>query len=567
MVKNFFKDWWFSTKSLWSFVSGVDKRVGWFILIASVFSMLQPIITGYAMKPLTEAFNLMDFKKLLPLLPLLIIACIGLILFLIFKVPISKRTIAIELEYESKLRFVMHKMSYWLPYEWEINSDLSEKLDKYELYQRRLIWYMKDQLKVLKDIASTLTGLVVVLTFDWRVLVFMVILSFISGLSYYKSKRKIFDHAHDSEEVLVSRRAHLLEDSIGFPSNVQLHFTNNFFEMFGLAWNADKEDRVREIHRRVMKLSNNNTLSIIEYIANGSIIAYIAWQSLHGNISQALPAYIMGQMSYQGLLSVIRSIADQDFMSRETKLVFDVINSAKNEEIEDSFKQEPDISNGLFIKCNSMSYQYPNEGDFVFKNLNISFDFRKLYVLSGKNGGGKSTLMFLISGKLFPTGGSITINGIPTTNIKKSWFSKTFTGYYTKMNMIKSLSVREFIDSALVVPDNVLKRVIKEVGLDDKITDLSVIIGSYHPQGTDFSDGQRQRLLIARLLVQLQRFESYVLGDEITAHLHPSDQAYFFRLIKSYSSGGMLIAHNDFVVNECDVQIICSNGQISVFQE
>ena len=89
MVKNFFKDWWFSTKSLWSFVSGVDKRVGWFILIASVFSMLQPIITGYAMKPLTEAFNLMDFKKLLPLLPLLIIACIGLILFLIFKVSIS----------------------------------------------------------------------------------------------------------------------------------------------------------------------------------------------------------------------------------------------------------------------------------------------------------------------------------------------------------------------------------------------------------------------------------------------------------------------------------------------
>ena len=47
-------------------------------------------------------------------------------------------------------------------------------------------------------------------------------------------------------------------------------------------------------------------------------------------------------------------------------------------------------------------------------NVSVKFDSGKIYGLLGRNGAGKSTMLNLISNRIFPTSGEILIDGEPS---------------------------------------------------------------------------------------------------------------------------------------------------------
>lgn len=63
------------------------------------------------------------------------------------------------------------------------------------------------------------------------------------------------------------------------------------------------------------------------------------------------------------------------------------------------------------IKIENISYRYAGTKKDVFSNLNLQFGENKIYGLLGKNGTGKSTLLYLISGLLRRDSGVITVDG------------------------------------------------------------------------------------------------------------------------------------------------------------
>jgi ABC-2 type transport system ATP-binding protein len=48
-----------------------------------------------------------------------------------------------------------------------------------------------------------------------------------------------------------------------------------------------------------------------------------------------------------------------------------------------------------------------------FDNVSFVLDEAKIYGLLGRNGAGKTTLLNLITGKMHPTQGIITVDGVP----------------------------------------------------------------------------------------------------------------------------------------------------------
>ena len=60
------------------------------------------------------------------------------------------------------------------------------------------------------------------------------------------------------------------------------------------------------------------------------------------------------------------------------------------------------------IKIENVSFAYPRKRNNVHTNLTLNLEQNKIYGLLGKNGTGKSTLLYLISGLLKPTEGTIT---------------------------------------------------------------------------------------------------------------------------------------------------------------
>ncbi len=67
------------------------------------------------------------------------------------------------------------------------------------------------------------------------------------------------------------------------------------------------------------------------------------------------------------------------------------------------------------IHIENLKYKYQGAKQYVFDGFNLDLEDNNIYGLLGKNGTGKSTLLYLISGLLRRTAGSITIDGVDTS--------------------------------------------------------------------------------------------------------------------------------------------------------
>ena len=59
------------------------------------------------------------------------------------------------------------------------------------------------------------------------------------------------------------------------------------------------------------------------------------------------------------------------------------------------------------IQVNNLSFSYPRSKHKVFDGLNLELNESRIYGLLGKNGMGKSTLLYLIAGLLKPSKGTV----------------------------------------------------------------------------------------------------------------------------------------------------------------
>ena len=66
------------------------------------------------------------------------------------------------------------------------------------------------------------------------------------------------------------------------------------------------------------------------------------------------------------------------------------------------------------IDVNNISFKYAGGKDLVFDDFSLALKQDNIYGLLGKNGTGKSTLLYLISGLLRPAKGSVCFDGIET---------------------------------------------------------------------------------------------------------------------------------------------------------
>ena len=130
----------------------------------------------------------------------------------------------------------------------------------------------------------------------------------------------------------------------------------------------------------------------------------------------------------------------------------------------------------------------------LFSNVNLQLDKGKWYVLNGASGTGKSTLFKLLLQQLEPQKGVILIDGINMTQYNTD---KLFS-YLRQQGYMFDTSIKENILLGKDESDN-FKEIIKQLDID-----LTKSI-------TDLSGGEKQKVAIARLLVNPN---SIILLDE-----------------------------------------------------
>jgi len=95
------------------------------------------------------------------------------------------------------------------------------------------------------------------------------------------------------------------------------------------------------------------------------------------------------------------------------------------------------------INIKNLSFGY-NKKKLLYKDLNLVFESGNIYGLLGRNGAGKSTLLKNIIGLLFPTTGTISVNGYTPYKRLPSFLETIY--FIPEEVYVPALSVNRYID-------------------------------------------------------------------------------------------------------------------------
>ena len=220
----------------------------------------------------------------------------------------------------------------------------------------------------------------------------------------------------------------------------------------------------------------------------------------------------------------------------------DVSPALKTAKIDITINRE---STTIPLKVQNVSFKY---NDYDKKNIinNLSFNLLKgeKFLIVGKNGVGKSTLLKLIVGVLKPNSGEIVIG------------NKTDIGYYAQEH--------ELLDNNKSIIDN-----FAEVNISQ--SKLRSVLGRFLFSGDDvfkkvgiLSPGERSRVALAKLSLSGANF---LILDEPTNHLDPETQTIIADTFKNFPGTMLVVSHNPEFVDNLGIErtLILPDGIISYY--
>jgi iron complex transport system ATP-binding protein len=185
----------------------------------------------------------------------------------------------------------------------------------------------------------------------------------------------------------------------------------------------------------------------------------------------------------------------------------------------------------------------------VLEGLNLSAERGDLVCVLGPNGIGKSTLLRTMARMQPPLSGSIALDGTPLQSMTPADLARHLAVVLTEHVTIEALSARRVVEWGRYPHSGWFG------GLNDDdrrvVTWAIEAAGAAHVAGREFSrlsDGERQRVMIARALAQ----EPAVLVlDEPTAFLDPASQVEIMELLRRLARD----AHVAVVVSTHDLDV------------
>lgn len=216
------------------------------------------------------------------------------------------------------------------------------------------------------------------------------------------------------------------------------------------------------------------------------------------------------------------------------------------------------------IRLDSVSFTYDQADAPALEGVDLVIARGEQLGICGPTGGGKTTLVDLITGLLAPTTGAILVDGQDIAGRRRSW--QRSLGTVPQTPFLLDDSLRRNI--ALGVPDADIKEAdvieaIRLAQLTDFVRSLSsgldTVVGE---RGIRLSGGQRQRIAIARALYQRPQV---LLFDEGTSALDSATEQEFMFALRGLRREHtiLLVAHRLSTLRDSDRVVFISHGQIA----
>lgn len=214
------------------------------------------------------------------------------------------------------------------------------------------------------------------------------------------------------------------------------------------------------------------------------------------------------------------------------------------------------------VKMTQVYKAYDN-GTKALKGVSIDIDEGEFAFLVGPSGSGKSTIIKLLTGEIFPTQGSIEVNGFDTDRIKSSkmaYMRRTLGVIFQDFRLIEKKTVYENVAFAMRVTGSRKRDIARRVPYVLNLVGLNLDTGR-RPE--ELSGGEQQRVAIARALVNNPQM---IIADEPTGNLDPVRSLEIMMLLEKINELGttvLIVTHEKELVNTLGKRVIAiDNGKI-----
>lgn len=219
--------------------------------------------------------------------------------------------------------------------------------------------------------------------------------------------------------------------------------------------------------------------------------------------------------------------------------------------------------------------------DYLFNNVTLNLDEKKIYALTGGNGSGKTTLLNLISGFHKPQRGTINFKGQDITSLLPYMINRIGIGRtFQDLRLISKLTVKENLLLAMrndptdswvkaLLPTSLFKKETKKLESQaEKISTEYFLQEVLNAPAREISFGQQKLLNLACCVANDAEL---LLLDEPAAGISPRNREQMATLLKGLREQGktiLMIEHNlDFIKETADRLLFLANGDISKFED
>ena len=205
------------------------------------------------------------------------------------------------------------------------------------------------------------------------------------------------------------------------------------------------------------------------------------------------------------------------------------------------------------ISLENISIGY-HQNQALLSHVSLTAEEGEMVALVGRNGTGKSTLLRSILGLLPFLGGECRLSGVELGSMKPGTRAKSVSYVSSQLSGLPALTVRELVSLGRMphtgwmgkmgkADTTLVEQMICEVGME-KYMDRSL---------DHLSDGERQRVMIARALVQ---DTPHIILDEPAAYLDIPNKYELVRLLSLFRDRGKTIIYS---THDLETALMCAD--------
>lgn len=214
------------------------------------------------------------------------------------------------------------------------------------------------------------------------------------------------------------------------------------------------------------------------------------------------------------------------------------------------------------VEFKNVRFSYPDTPEkIIIKNFSASVKSGQKVAIVGPTGAGKTTMVNLLMRFFEINGGSISIDGIPISELKRENLHELFAMVLQDTWLFEGTVRENLVYNMQNVTDEDLTRVCKACGIYRFIHSLPHGFDTVLSESTTISAGQKQLLTIARAMLQ---DAPMLILDEATSSVDTRTEAIIQRAMDELTRNrtSFVIAHRLSTIKNADLILVMKDGDV-----